>query len=89
MGRGGFGGGQGMVDRMAQELKLTTDQKNKITAIYADQRNKMQKLRTDTDAKVNKVLTPAQQKQFAEMRSRMRGGFGGRGGPGGPGGPRP
>jgi Spy/CpxP family protein refolding chaperone len=84
MGRGG-----GMLDRMATELKLTPDQKSKIQAIFTDQRTKMEKLRADTDTKVKKVLTPAQQKQYAQMQAQMRQRFGGPGGPGGPGGRRP
>ena len=90
-GPGGPGRGGGMLDRMAGELKLTPDQKSKIQAIFNDQRTKMEKLRAETDTKVKKVLTPAQQKQYADMQARMRRGFGGGGfgGPGGPGGRRP
>src|SRR5690242_8322576 len=75
MGRGGFGSQQ-RVDRLAQELHLTTDQKNKIKVIYDDQRTRMDRLRAETDAKVRKVLTPAQQKQYAAMEAQMRGRFG-------------
>ncbi|HWQ91481.1 MAG TPA: Spy/CpxP family protein refolding chaperone [Clostridia bacterium] len=54
---------QQRVDRLSEELKLTTDQKTKITALYEAQGKKMQGMRD---------LTPEQRREKArEMREEM------------------
>lgn len=81
-GRGGFGGmpqpGQILPAFMADQLKLTDDQKKKLD-----------ELQKETDTKLEKLLTDDQKKQLKEIKERgPMGPGGGRGGPGGPGGGR-
>lgn len=82
---GGFGGGGFgppplgtlLPGPVADQLKMTDDQKKKVA-----------ELQKDIDAKLEKLLTADQLKQFKEMKERGpgRGGFPGGGFPGGPGG---
>jgi Spy/CpxP family protein refolding chaperone len=80
-GGGGFGGiappqpGTIMPTFLAERLKLSDDQKKELET-----------LQKDVDQKLAKILTEEQNKQFAEMKSRTRGGFGGPGGDRRPGG---
>jgi len=77
-GGGGFGPppiGQLLPAFMADELKLTADQKKKL-----------EELQKDTDTKLDKLLTDDQRKQLKEMKDRGPGRGGFPGGPGGPGG---
>jgi hypothetical protein len=90
-GPGGFGGGRGgpggfMMPQpgqilpafLAEQLKLTDDQKKQV-----------EELQKETTAKLEKLLTDDQKKTLKEMKERGPmgpGGPGGRGGPGGPGG---
>ena len=63
---------------LADQLKLTDDQKKKL-----------EELQKETDTKLEKLLTDDQKKQLKEMKERGPMGPGGPGGrgPGGPGGP--
>jgi Spy/CpxP family protein refolding chaperone len=86
----GGGAGSGFLDSLAWELNLTPAQYKKLQAIYAEEQAMLQKLLAATDAAIRGVLTPAQQKQLADLQSQqMRGSFGGGpftipGGSGGP-----
>ena len=68
--------GQVMPDFLANQLKLTADQKKKFA-----------ELQKELDEKLEKILTDDQKKMLKEMKE--RGPMGGPGGPGGrgPGGP--
>ena len=81
-GKGGFGGGfaapqpgQIMPAFIAEQLKLTDDQKKQVES-----------LQKDVDEKLAKILTEDQQKQLKELKDRRPGGFGGFGGAKGGGG---
>lgn len=70
--------GQIMPAFLANQLKLTDDQKKQVEA-----------LQKDVDDKLAKILTEDQQKQLKDMKDRAgRGRFGGAGGAGGKGGGR-
>lgn len=93
-GRGGQGGGRGIpggppteafVNELDQELKLTAEQKTKITAIVDASRPRLRALQEDSSkrfsaeqeamtSEITKVLTPEQAKKMSELRSRPRGG---------------
>ena len=85
-GPGGPGGrrgppmpGQIMPDFLAEQIKLSDDQKKKFTD-----------LQKELDGKIEKILTDEQKKMMKEMKERGPGGPGGPGGgPGGPGGRGP
>ncbi|HMP81661.1 MAG TPA: hypothetical protein PKA41_03010 [Verrucomicrobiota bacterium] len=106
---GGFGGGmtnvQERVQRIAEELKLTDEQKTKITGVLESQVGKMRALREDQSLsqeqrrekgreireEVNKqVKEILTPEQYAKWEQmRPQGGGRGQGGPGGPDGQRP
>ena len=64
-----------MPDFLANQLKLTADQKKKFV-----------ELQRELDEKLEKILTDDQKKMLKEMKERGPGGPGGRPGEGGPGG---
>jgi protein CpxP len=84
---------QEQVDRMSTELKLTADQKTKVTAILEDQRKQRSTLRDlsgderrekaralakDTEKKLKEVLTSEQWEKWQKMREEARKKGGGR-----------
>lgn len=84
---GGAFAPEARVQRMTDQLKLTTDQQQKILAIYqadakkmesipADQRRaKMQEINQVSEPKILAILTPEQQTKYKEMmQNRQRGG---------------
>ncbi len=67
------------LDKMAKKLDLSTEQKDKISAIMKENGEKMKAemekmreshkaMREENQKKMNEVLTPEQQKKFAEMK---------------------
>lgn len=103
----GQGGGQGRrggmmaspeqrANRLAEQLKLSDEQKAKVQKIYEDAQKDMEGMQgasreermakmQETNGKVKAVLNDDQKKQFDEMQERMRqrqrpGGPGGEGG---------
>jgi Spy/CpxP family protein refolding chaperone len=76
------------LDKMAEDLKLTDDQKAKVKTVLDDQRTKMQELRSETDqdarrtkmksireetnTKMKEILTADQYTQWEKMSSGMR-----------------
>ena len=84
------GGGQGRmmmkpeerVKQLDEKLKLSDDQKTKLTTVFTEQAETMKKMRADNDAKVTAVLTDDQKKTYeawqkeqrAEMEKRRQGG---------------
>ena len=89
--------------KMAEELKLTDEQKTKVTALLKEQaetmrgmkdatpeerREKMKAGREEMQKKMKTILTPEQYTKWEKLRKEGGpGGPGRRGGPGGPGGP--
>ena len=85
-----------MVQNLDEALKLTDDQKAKITEIYKkqadqvqalapeDRRAKMQDIMKDTHDQIRALLTPEQQTKFDAMPPPGRGGRRGGGRRGGP-----
>ena len=86
--------------KMAEELKLTDEQKTKVTALLKEQaetmrgikdatpeerREKMKAGREEMQKKMKTILTPEQYTKWEKLRK--EGGPGRRGGPRGPGGP--
>jgi Spy/CpxP family protein refolding chaperone len=92
--RGGGGGGgshHGSLERTAEQLNLTPDQKAKVQPIIDQatpqteniRREAMQKTRAVVDnaiAQMRPLLTPEQQKKLEDAQNDRRGGRGGRGG---------
>lgn len=93
-GRGGDPGGpptEAFVNELDQTLKLTADQKTKITAIIEASRPRLRTLQEDVSKKfsdeqqavnteITKVLTPDQAKKLEDLQKERRGGpFGFRG----------
>ena len=73
----GPGRGPGLANALANDLRLTPDQKTKLDAILAerqkriqqvqdDVRNKFQSEQRDLRAEIEKILTPEQRKRFDE-----------------------
>ncbi len=88
------------IAKMAEELKLTDEQKTKVTALMKEQaetmrgmkdappeerREKMKAGREEMQKQMKTILTPEQYTKWEKLRK--EGGPGRRGGPGGPGGP--
>ena len=86
--------------KMAEELKLTDEQKTKVAAALKEQaetmrgvkeatpderREKLKAARTEMEKKMKTILTAEQYTKWEKLRK--EGGPGRRGGPGGPGGP--
>ena len=82
--KGGRQNVQQRVDTMATELKLTADQKTKVTALYEEQAKKMQgatnltqeerrekgrTMREDMDKKMKEILKPDQYEKWKQLRS--------------------
>ena len=93
-GRGGDSGGpptESFVNELDQALKLTADQKTKITAIIEASRPRLRTLQEDVSKKfadeqqslnteITKLLTPDQAKKLEDFQKERRGGpFGFRG----------
>ena len=64
-----------LIDRLAQELELSNEQRTKVDAILSERRSRLQQLnrdviaraegeRRDMQAEIRKVLTPEQQERF-------------------------
>ncbi len=60
------------LDRMAKELNLTAEQKNKVSAIMDKTQEEMKAVRDAREKKVKAVLTPDQAKKFDEMKAEMQ-----------------
>ena len=87
----GSGPPRDRMERMAQRLQLTEDQKGKVQQIFSDTREQLdalraeseprvQQIRSQADERMKQVLTPEQWQQFQRMRDETRGRRG-RGGP--------
>jgi periplasmic protein CpxP/Spy len=78
---------QQRVDKMAEELKLTDEQKTKVKALFEDEAKKRQELRDvpqdqrrekakalaeDTTKKMKEILKPDQFEKWEKMRQEMR-----------------
>lgn len=66
------------VDRLAQALKLTDQQKTQLEAIFAEQGEKRRALWEETRARMQEVLTAEQLTQLDEMRQHRKGRHGGK-----------
>ncbi len=60
------------MDKVAQELGLNEDQKNKMQAIMEEKHQKMKAIHAETNAKLKTVLTPEQYTKFESMRPHRR-----------------
>jgi Spy/CpxP family protein refolding chaperone len=80
------------IERLAERLQLTADQKTRVQEIFADTREQLRAVRRESEPKMNEirrqadgrlqtVLTPEQWEKFQGMRDEMRPRRGGRGGP--------
>jgi Spy/CpxP family protein refolding chaperone len=81
-----------LVERLARELDLTSDQRAKIDAILTDGRSRLETLQRDARQRfedegrglreqIRSVLTPEQQKTFDQKETLGKGPFGRRGPP--------
>ena len=88
----GTGAPRDRMERMAQRLQLTEDQKTKVQQIFNDTREQLdalrkeseprvQEIRGQADERMKQVLTPEQWQQFQKMRDETRHRRGARGGP--------
>lgn len=66
------------VERLAQTLDLTDQQKTQLEAIFAEQGEKRRALREETRARMQEVLTAEQLTQLDEMRQHRKGRHGGK-----------
>lgn len=66
------------VERLAQKLNLTDEQKTQLESIFAEQGEKRQALREETRARMQEVLTAEQLTQLDEMRQQRKGRHGGK-----------
>ena len=66
------------LDRLAQALNLTDQQKTDLKAIFADQGKKRRALREETRARMQEVLTAEQLAQLDEMRQSRKARHGGK-----------
>ena len=95
--RGGEGRRGDRIEKMAEDLKLSPEQKEQVRQIFGETRNRLEALRKeseprfaeirrDADGRIKQVLTPEQWEQFSKSREEGRGrrGRGGRGGDDGP-----
>lgn len=83
-GTAGPGRAQGPnVERMAVMLDLTTEQQDKVKALFAEQAKKRDEtratMRTEMQGKMQAILTPAQYEKMTKLRSERGTGMGGRG----------
>ena len=79
----GMGAPRDRMERMAQRLQLTEDQKTKVQQIFNDTRQQLdalrkeseprvQEIRGQADERMKQVLTPEQWQQFQKMRDETR-----------------
>ena len=68
------GRGNGMENRLQQELGLTPQQANEIASIQQADRAQMQALQNETQAQIRQVLTAEQAAKFDQMRPQRFGG---------------
>lgn len=79
----GTGAPRDRMERMAQRLQLTEDQKTKVQQIFNDTRQQLdalrkeseprvQEIRGQADERMKQVLTPEQWQQFQKMRDETR-----------------
>jgi Spy/CpxP family protein refolding chaperone len=57
------------LDRMAERLALTEEQKGQVELILTEQQQKRQALRDETRARMDEVLTEEQRAKLDEMRN--------------------
>ncbi len=58
------------LDKMATELNLTQDQKNKIRTIKEDKYQRIEAIEKDADDKIRAELKPDQQAKFDKMKEK-------------------
>jgi len=69
----GFGGkGVNRIERLAEKLELTDDQKSKLEVILKEQRAKQQVIRDETHDRMGKILTGEQMEQMQNMKKRRQ-----------------
>lgn len=68
------GRGNGMENRLQQELGLTPQQASEISSIQQADRAQMQALQNETQAQIRQVLTAEQAAKFDQMRPQRFGG---------------
>lgn len=92
-------GQQRLIDRLSQELQLSSEQQTKVDAILSERRARLEQInrdviaraegeRRDMQAEIRKVLTPEQQQRFDKWLAENPHGPFGRGRRGGYGPPR-
>lgn len=68
---GRFHGHRGdRLERLAEKLDLTDEQKSKVEVIFKEQREKFKAIREETRARMQEVLTPEQMTQLDELKKR-------------------
>jgi Spy/CpxP family protein refolding chaperone len=60
------------INRMTQELALTSDQANQIKTIMSEQRAKAQAVRVEGKQRIEAVLTPEQVAKFKQMKQHSK-----------------
>jgi len=66
------------VERLAEKLNLTDEQKTQLESIFAEQGEKRRALREETRTQMQEVLTAEQLTQLNEMRQQWKGRHGGK-----------
>jgi Spy/CpxP family protein refolding chaperone len=56
------------MDRLAQELNLTDEQKTNVQSAFDQMRQTMQEARTNLDNQLQGIMTPEQYQKFESMR---------------------
>lgn len=57
-----------MVERMAENLNLTDDQKVQVSDIFEDTRKKMKTLKSEADESIQAILSSEQKVKFEQMK---------------------
>ncbi|MEX2516743.1 MAG: hypothetical protein WD572_07535 [Gammaproteobacteria bacterium] len=61
-----------MVDKMAEKLDLSAEQKVQVEAVFKEQHAQHQALRAETESKLNAILNAEQQTKMAEMKAERK-----------------
>ena len=72
---GGMGHGEkgvNRIERLAEKLDLTDDQKSKLEVVLKEQRAKQQVIRDETQERMGKILSNEQMEKMQDMKKRRQ-----------------
>jgi len=71
-GKGSQGKQANKIERLAQKLDLSSEQKTKIEAIFKLQREKIDAIKEDSRTRMQAILTPTQMNEFNALKARRQ-----------------